>query len=83
MGEVPPLSSVGTPSGGAVTSELAVPVPTGTPVELVPPGRATTSVGVGVSKVLLHQHPHTAGTVVAAGESPAAGTYKGRVFQRR
>ena len=78
-GEVPPPSSVGTLSGGAVTSELVVPVSTGTPVELVPPGRATTSVGVGVSKALLHQHPHTVGTVVAAGESPAAGEYKGRV----
>ena len=75
---LPPLS-VGTLSGGAATSELVVPVSTGTPVELVPPGRATTSVGVGVSKELLHQHPHTAGTVVAAGESPAAGEYKGRV----
>jgi hypothetical protein len=32
-------------------------------------------VGVGVSKALLHQHPHTVGTVVAAGESPAAGTH--------
>jgi hypothetical protein len=67
--------SVGTLSGGAVTSELVVPVSTGTPVELVPPGRATTSVGVGVSKELLHPHPHTVGTVVAAGESPAAGTH--------
>ena len=75
VGEVPPPSSVGTLSGGAVTSELVVPVSTGTPVELVPPGRATTSVGVGVSKALLHQHPHTVGTVVAAGESPAAGTH--------
>ena len=72
---VPPLLSVGTLSGGAVTSELVEPVSTGTPVELVPPGRATTSVGVGVSKALLHQHPHTVGTVVAAGESPAAGTH--------
>ena len=79
VGEVPPSLSVGTLSGGAVTSELVVPVSTGTPVELVPPGRATTSVGVGVSKALLHQHPHTVGTVVAAGESPAAGKYKGRV----
>jgi len=26
---------------------------------------------------LLHQHPHTAGTVVAAGESPAKGEYGG------
>ena len=67
MGEVPPPSSVGTLSGGVVTSELGVPVLTGTPVEPVPPGRATTSVGVGVSKALLHQHPHTVGTVVAAG----------------
>ena len=79
VGEVPPPSSVGTLFGGAVTSELVVPVSTGTPVELVPPGRATTSVGVGVSNVLLHEHPHTAGTVVAAGESPAAGKYTGRV----
>jgi hypothetical protein len=72
VGEVPPLSSVGTPSSGVVMSELAVPVPTGTPVVLVPPGRATTSEGVGVSKVGLPQHPHTASTVVSAGESPAA-----------
>ena len=28
-----------------------------------------------MSKALLHQHPHTVGTVVAAGESPAAGTH--------
>ena len=74
-GEVPPPPSVGTLPGGAVTSELVVPVSTGTPVELVPPGRATTSVGVGVSKALLHQHPHTVGTVVAAGEPPAAGNH--------
>ena len=33
--------------------------------------------GAGVSKELLHQHPHTAGTVVAAGESPANGKYGG------
>ena len=33
--------------------------------------------GAGVSKELLHQHPHTAGTVVAAGESPAKGEYGG------
>ena len=75
VGEVPPPLSVGALSGGAATSELAVPVPTGTPVELVPPGRATASVGVGVSKALLHQHPHTVGTVVAAGEPPAAGNH--------
>ena len=75
VGEAPPPPSVGTLSGGAVTSELAVPVSTGTPVVLVPPGRATTSAGVGVGKELLHQHPHTAGTVVAAGESPAKGEY--------
>jgi hypothetical protein len=43
----------------------------------VPPGRATTSVGAGVSKELLHQRPHTAGTVVAAGESPVKGKYGG------
>ena len=71
--------SVSTPSGGAATSEPVVPVPTGTPVELVPPGRDTTSADVGVSKELLHQHPHTVGTVVAAGESPVAGTYNGKV----
>jgi hypothetical protein len=65
---VPPLSSVGTLHGGAVTGSHA---------ELVPPGRATTSVGTGVSKELLHQHLHTAGTVVAAGESPANGEYGG------
>ena len=68
MGEVPPLSFVGTLHGGAVT---------GSHVEPVPPGRATTSVGAGVSKELLHQHLHTAGTVVAAGESPAKGEYGG------
>ena len=68
MGEVPPLSFMGTLHGGAVT---------GSHVELVPPGRATTSVGAGVSIELLHQHPHTAGTVVAAGESPAKGEYGG------
>ena len=75
VGEAPPPPSVGTLSGGVVMSELAVPVSTGTPVVLVPPGRATTSAGVGVGKELLHQHPHTAGTVVAAGESPAKGEY--------
>ena len=68
VGGVPPLSSVGTLHGGAVT---------GSHVELVPPGRATTSVGAGVSIELLHQHPHTAGTVVAAGESPAKGEFGG------
>ena len=68
VGGVPPLSSVGTLHGGAVTGSHA---------ELVPPGRATTSVGAGVSKAVLHQHPHTAGTVVAAGESPATGEYGG------
>ena len=30
-----------------------------------------------MSKELLHQHLHTAGTVVAAGESPAKGEYGG------
>ena len=75
VGEAPPPPSVGTLSGGVVMSELAVPVSTGTPVVLVPPGRATTSAGVGVGKELLHQHPHTAGTVAAAGESPAKGEY--------
>jgi hypothetical protein len=44
VGEVPPPSSVGTLSGGAVTIEPVVPVSTGTLVELVPSGRATTSV---------------------------------------
>ena len=53
VGEGPPPLSVGTLPGGAIASELVVPVSTGTPVELVPPGRATTSVGVGVSTVSL------------------------------
>ena len=77
VGEAPPPPSVGTLSGGVVTGSPAWLASASAQAELVPPGRATTSVGAGVSKELLHQHPHTAGTSVAAGESPAEGEYGG------